>query len=619
MSNVIVPVLLSIIIVATFAVLYWTLRRCDREAFEDSCQTRPRQSHTRQDDIIGITNTVPDSSYVVYNPNYEGSYMKVNEDIPGTSTRKRGEAINHKIAAMCENNKQINGVNPYDSELWSPYRYKTTSGTERVYWEKDEPVYGGPCLWCAKGQGMFIPHSVPLPYDGSLGGQQGATGVVGCPNTLADRIQKKTLVLGRDMEINPMFTCDSHIYDNDQIVYSLQPNGGFQFAFRPKDTVNRIHIVYLDNTFNRCAPDIVVEALDIGGIAALDNGTIALLAQHDCDGATTPDANHSNAMKKPVIVCWRNGSLQWATRLTDPWRNFHYNDSEMSIYKQYPEGWGDYIGAKFGSFAHMMYDSATATTGVFFRLGSGEGHWWSMFVKVDSAGNPVSRGPGCGHDMGGRVVVAPNGDFNYICNDDGWGMYQSARHKQIVREMKEYAPGYSSARLGTFIKKKRNDGFFIAYSSRTWDYTLDPRALNADPDRGESISIPDEQPVANIYILELDSEMVTKRRIPYFGNTYDSNTDHYNVHLVPYGSADDVYLLHFVRANCTAKTSTFNYQIIRFNGSGFVPVTPLETISDIYIPMGSDPQVCRNGDLLWMFRKTDPNDRSLVVAIMKSC
>lgn len=619
--TVIALVLCFITVVAiTYTLLSATVKPSEPELYEGytTCQQRSHGS-SLHGTIINISNTRRDDEYLVYRSDYQGSYLKVNENIPGTNTERRGADINNKIARQCQENIQRftgRGINPYDPTKWDT-RMLESVGMIPVGWADVSSTTGfaGPCLWCPYGNGMYIPTEVPLPYS-SMGAEQcpaiGKTG--GCGTNLSSRLRTVKLQLKRPVTYEQFLDCHSS-HEVHIVAFGVQPNGGMQFVFKPQQ-YNRLHIVYLDASFRRYAADIVLEAVDVGGIAALNNGTILLISQMDCDAQPHPDGN-AKSVKKAVLVCWKDGKLAWSNMLTDQYRKMDYDQPESSYqsYIPYPEGWGEYIGT-YESFADMKYDPVSGETAVFFRVADGGGHWGSQFMRISATGQIVSKENGISHDMGGRIVMGYDGIFDYICNDDSFGFHHVRGRKRVVREMKEFVAGASPARLGSLIQRKNRNGFVLAYTSKTPNYSFDPNDIGKE--------IPNENPRASIFFLHLDTKMAPISRIPYFGNKDGHAYHYYNVHLMPYFyGSDETYLLFYMQMCCSTQACAPSpcFQLIRFSNNGsFEPVTQVEIIPNAYIPNGQSPYVCANGNLVWMHFEFEENkDCVACVNVMECC
>lgn len=592
---------------------------------DDVCLQRPFVLTSSDSSIVRLPATtavtlrpkaLTSNVHMLYTDSYTGGFLKVNEDIPGTTTRQRSSTLNSQIQNECSVNIAkfaSKGLDPYEPKDWADgtnyghgkHGYmREMSGTY-----KGENVKGGPCLWCPKGIGNHIPKTINLPYQGNIQ-LTGASSATSC-QTFATRFEKFVIELKEPSNFfeNYGHCSDGGHYDGHSLIpYDLQPNGGIQFAYHSRSRPFRVHLVYLDPQFNRVHPDdIIMEGKHVLGVAALNNGTITVLSQLDCDApaARTPDAS----MIKAVAIRWENGTIKWAKRVTDPYRAGLQTDNE-DRYETMLDGVGTYIGA-FNYIHGMAFDRTTDQVSFHVDMTGDRGaHWGSRFFTITRDGRVVQDSFGCSHDIGSNII-ADNGKFVQLCQDDGWGFHTPESEwfgprRGIIKEF--FLDGWhNSSRMGGIVKRKTAPGYFIPIGSLN-DYVFDPREKDTPKDRVKMRLVPDHEGnwLRYLYIIELDAQLNATRRIPYFGNDRsDPKVDYNNFRMAPYGNPnEETYLIYYtVHRDCQhvleKGVHTPVFQVIRYENGTFVPVTPVYNVEDLYIPIGARILTYPNGDLLW--------------------
>lgn len=544
----------------------------------------------------------------IFDDAYTGGFLKYNDTLsPGTGASTRDNATQTFISNKCDAAKGKQGVSSYDESIWrhrvgwwvyDPATKK--NGMTGVGFNQEANVsateYRGPCLWCAKFDGYWIPETVPLPYDGSRGKLPSVLdNLIGCPASFNDRFVQVTVNLPKRGRFNHVCNDASCVgYTGSQemtsayVKYDVSENGGIQLAWMEWHRYKGIlHVTYMDNNFKRVAPDIIVEAVDIGGIVAFNDGTVLLVMQKDCDGPTTADG--SSGMFKAVLIYWKNGKLQWATRITDPWVTG-------------ANGGGDYLTIyTHAKYTHLKYDPVhqllycnVHTSGGRGGLEPGGGHVGGACCTVNMSGSIVSKTTCCSHPQGDRYVVR-NGVKANVCADDGWGIQPGLQQEIGIAEWPDFLAGQCPVRLGSIVPKDtKNTGYFLAYLRKS--------AMKVGVDWAD---------LYKIFFLDLSNgnpngpsaslQNTSGKRIPYFNTSKYEGSEIGNLHLLTYGEG---FLLHFTSFPCNSFRTqkqckpTENYQQIKWNGSTFIPIS--DVVQNEYrIYHSDDPYMYPTGDYMW--------------------
>ena len=535
---------------------------------------------------------------------YRGGFMVVNDAAPGTTVSLRSAELKASIAAQCLGHVQNKrGIQPYDATQWTPFsvrgvaagwgmlneNYGTRFPTGFSQHKTPVAAFGGPCMWCAKGVGSWIPQTLStLPWTGSASAPPSA----GTRPDLAvvqtsSKLDGKPQVEGHRCYSGKCCSLPSQLH---KFPLGVQPNGGMQFLWKDEAST-RAHVTYFDPDFKQVG-QITFEADDIGGIVAFDTGTVVLVSQMDCDAPMTIDANTGEA--KAVVICWDKGKLLWAKRLTDPYRKTPTTEE----YKEDPTGNGDYVG-KLGC-AQVAYSSHDDTVAVYFRvtggaLADGGSHWGAnVYVLRRDTGEVARQSFACSHDMGGKMVAVSSAKsgFFHLCLDDGYGLNRTATYGERVQVSKESTvvrAGRSGAFTGSLVRRPNDGGFFLAMLSKAGKVFYD------------------------LYVLEFDANTnYTGRRIAFLEDPGYEKFNFHMVPMVPAGTAAgrEAYLMSWEvldTGGCKTEiegdlnfgpggVKEIRFRAVAFRDGKFEPIAPDLTTTDLGKRMSPEDQPVRLSD-----------------------
>lgn len=574
---------------------------------------RVRIAHELMTEVTDKKVYTSDYSHIetpIFDANYTGGWLKYNdEEAPGTGAKDRPPPIKQKIQELCEKNRKLIGVDNYDESIWryrvgwyhevEPNRYGKTADGYIPERQVAAHAYRGPCLWCAQYDGYWIPRQVPLPFSNSSGSSNMpdiVKNITVCSSDFNQRFLQVEVKLPKRAVFNP--ECNSagcvgftgmEEMTSASVKFDVAENGGIQLGWIEWHRYRGImHITYMDNNFKRVAPDVVMEALDFTGIKAFDNGTLAMIIQRDCDAPAIADA--SLGAVKAVVVYWKNGTLQWATRLANYWTDENGDGLYLAYYSHQKTSY-----LKYDAKSQLIYcnmNTSNRRTG----LTMGGGHLSVTTFTLNMQGQIVSTQQACSHPQGDRYVVR-NGVKAYVCMDDVWGIQPRLQREIGIPEWPDIKYGQAPVRLSSIVPTDdTNREYLLAYlrkpDNRTDKYKINFLLLENGNPQGTSASLSNKK----------------GDRILYFGTNelQASNLEVFNLHLMAYGSRTPhpQFLLHFTTVNCSSETTNEpcdpieNYQLIQLKGDNLEKAGPL--IQNKYrIYHNDDPFMYPNGDYIW--------------------
>lgn len=432
------------------------------------------------------------------------------------------------------------GVNPDGSIKPNPQRmsFIDVDGVGKTF--------GGPCAWCRPGQGAWVPKATPAPWTPATvkatddGGQSKVEA-----SSPSFNIVSKAQELGVfPYEMNPKLCgetigCASAL--TSRVPVARQPNGGWQLLLREAGT-NKCWVYYFDdrmNYFDR----FFLEATDIGGIVAFDDGTAIAVSQVDCDAPPTTNSAGGN-MNRAVVLCWRGGSLKWTKRLTDPYRK-QAGSISIDDYVDDPTGNGQFVTNMY--FSRMKGNADKNQIGVCVQqsggtLDAGGNHWGSVLYSLDAdSGKVVEQHFACSHDIGGRICPTASG-FAQVCAEDGVGkppvrglsvtcggtkgcpaFTDSDQYNAHLSGNSVDEAGWAASRIRSLIPRNDNaGGFVLAYLSKK------NKKFNDIVVRLFDANMRDQTGAAPIVILK-----------------NDTSYEYFNLHLMPFGAGTGTYLMYY--------------------------------------------------------------------------
>lgn len=531
-------------------------------------------------------------------PDYQGYFLKTNafdddykdyfpkNDQPGI----RSQALRDSLTQQCNAAKQRFGklLTEYHPAHWpANHRSVVENGSKWIRLagaggDQNDSFsfgdlnggkgHGGPCLWCAKGIGNWIPKTVPMPYSGPPGAPEKD---LSCTENFAARIQANEYKLSKG--ISPHMGTDY----GQPTPMAIQPNGGVQILWREHGRPIA-HLLYLDCNLKPCAPDIVFEAIDIGGIVAFNDGTLVLCGQKECDGPTT--WNRFTAMVKITVIYWKNGKLEWVRTLSDPYRKV--GQSQGMSYVENTDGSADHADNNNLFYAQLAYDDVSKTVSIYTLLTGGKGgltpgggHQGGRLFQIDLTGKVIHDVLACSHSWGLRMLATPN-HINAMCADDWYGIWRVESKKYPLKGVWK-RDKCCQIKMFSLVKRKGVDEFFMLFLYKQSD----------------------------VGVMYLDRDLALKKII------YIIKGGERSIHsaqLMPYEGADkDTFLLFWHHSSCPVEGPNLgprkcnglgSWQIITFNetdGGEFVGKSK-QYDSTLAIHTEDNPQVHPvNGDLMW--------------------
>lgn len=618
------------------------------------------------------------SSSPLLDINYPGLYGAMfdsvfNASTPGVNYAMYTPEVKAVINAQSSanyNNAAFKGTgfganNPHDPKAWHPIRWgvnpdgryqledqfgSTGSVTVDGFQFKS---FGGPGLWCDKGQGNHIPATVPLPFSSSLQ-QQPTTVFTGASPTaasLSERISQvkvhipyKVLHSGRVHGDNCAGFVGTHQYDSDQLPLAVQPNGGLQMAMRVDlDTKigkaggfdqngwsprKAIYVAYVNPTTLQLVGSFLVEGLHLGGIAAVGNtGTALLFTQKQCEA--TYISKSFQDLNKAVVARWDNGKLLWARQLTDVYRKSTKDFSDK-------DGYGDYVESDFQFWSQLRYDSGANQIRALFPQTGGHGsHQGCSYYALDAAtGEVMFETPTCSHCWGSRLLPKADSSrlYSVLCLDDGKGVKRVADKSPLDfsnvlyvtrgsnslssaaddNEFKNCESWYgNTARLLNVVQGSSSQQFFAVVTTR--------RCTKPLPPNGDETFPPTEK--NKVRILELNGDTSLKKVHAITIPDTTGTAEPFHCHLVPYylSGQEQTFLLYYMTFDCcdaekevyiwgpkvgqTQCPPKYMMAMIKFASDAFTFVgSPVET--GVKMLTQNDPVPVNNG-LLWAFYAKD--------------
>jgi hypothetical protein len=569
-------------------------------------------------------------------PNYLGGFMLVNdEDDPFNSKDLRSDTTKGQIRKWCDDVKAKMG-GQYNLDEWNDSTDITQTiagwglgvmpnGSIKPTHNRKSllsvagmgETYGGPCSWCRPGQGAWIPSTTPRPWTSSSAPQGDQETL--SPATLSSsffEIRYKMQELGLyPYEMNPKLCgvtigCASAL--TSRVPIARQPNGGWQLLLREAGT-NKCWVYYFDAAMTYFAR-FFLEATDIGGIVAYDNGTVITVSQPDCDGPPTTNMGGGN-MNRAVVLCWRDGVRKWAKRLTDPYRKQDPNNktavgASIDNYIDDPTGNGQFVTNMY--FARMKGNSDNQI-GVCVQqtggtLAEGGNHWGSVVYFLDAdTGKITEQHFACSHDIGGRICAKAKG-FVHVCAEDGVGgrginvtcggagacpaFSGDESNKHFAHNGHDEA-GWAASRIRSLIPRNDGtDGFVLAFLNKKDKKLNDIVVRLFDPNMQAS----SEQPI-----------VILKN---------NSADEYFNLHLAPFGGKTGRYLMYHEtlkdpvcrgnsenEARCYGPMKSRTWQLVQQTGASFQPVPDSTAVqqsgNNVRMNYEDDPVVCPDGAIVW--------------------
>jgi hypothetical protein len=410
-----------------------------------------------------------------------------------------------------------------------------------------------------------------------------------CPSSLEQRLTVSTIGTGVDIRYKRLG------YDNypldENILFSVSPGGGMLLAFR-ENNGNRIRVTRLNAQLTRDGPDLVVYAIDLGGLVAHDDRSFTLLTRRDDPGEPLRDTTTTDAIGKAAFLIHILGTKELfsvpltgtssITRASDPMSR----DCAPSL-----NGRLVWNGSKYGAY---------------FAVHGCEGdphepYYGDKLVYVDGNGNSLKGGWSWNCSISQGMRLLPERDkFTSFCMSDGAPyaglnlVTEGVEPRQLAPE--RVAAGYAAGRFGSVVRL--NGRYVVAWSSR------------GVPDEVASARRPDQasKPAPDVALLQLDSDYNTVMARTWLTET--PNVAETNLHIAPYGPRqllvvwDNVEALRCTEWTCWGTYTGTSARLMDLNGNFLTPDVRIDA------PPNSEQDIVvfPNGDLGWAFVRDEARD-----------
>jgi hypothetical protein len=376
---------------------------------------------------------------------------------------------------------------------------------------------------------------------------------------------------------------------DDRLAFTLAEDGSAYVAWNDFDVANTVHVTPLTAALTRAGDDVLVDGIDVGGIAAREDGFAILTVRPDPGQrlALTPGSRDSGMAI--MLVRYRAGREAFAVPLTGTASVTAKNDptardcSPGYLYSRL--AWN---GAKYG--AYFMTHACEGDPHV-LPSSDPRAPWnnGDKLVYVDDTGAGLRGGRNwiCSQDQGLRMWPGPD-VFTPICLADStpaMGLNVVMEDQPPVLLSAEAAgPNWCSAQLGSVIGFP--DGTFaIGFLSR---------------DVGASPDVP-TRPTPDIALLRLDTDRALIAPKRWLVET--SAIAETNLHFAPYGAARILMIWDSIEnPTCNAQVCFGTYggtyaRLIDRDGNELTSDTLIRAVPN----SGDDLSVYPNGDVAWAY------------------
>lgn len=443
------------------------------------------------------------------------------------------------------------------------------------------------------------------PRDAQPSGPE--AGIETCPASLAERVTTTTLQLNDEIRYKQLG------YDgaprDERVALSVAADGSAQVAWLNRAGTH-VHVTPLDAELRERGQEVVLEGLEVGGLAARSDGFALLTRRKDPGEPLRDPAAMDRIAPAALLLQVRRGVELAPVALTGTLAVTRRDDPEARDCAPTPlHGRLIWSGDKYGAF---------------FKLHGCEGDphaalYGDKLVYLNDAGDALPGGSSwnCSISQGVRLV-AESAAFTALCMAD----LAPARGLNLVNEDRAasaLAPeighsGYSGGQFGSLVKLA--DGYLVGWLSRGVAAPGSNEAARDAPD---------------IALLRLDRDRVPVGEVWYLGETPDIAEA--NLHLAVYGEGVLIVWDSVEDLRCEDWTCWGQYK-----GTLALHVTPdgkpLSRVATIRAAPNTedDIAVLPNGDLAWAYVDDDernydrqlaledvPAKRSLNLARMRAC
>lgn len=423
----------------------------------------------------------------------------------------------------------------------------------------------------------------------------------GCPDSLAQRLTVSTIDTGVDIRYKRV-GYDSYPLD-ENVLFSVSPAGRMLLAYR-ENNGNRIRVTRLNAQLTRDGSDLIVFAIDLGGLVAHDDGSFALLTRRDDPGEPLRDTTTTDSIGKAAVLIHILGTKELfaqpltgtssITRASDPMAR----DCAPSL-----NGRLVWNGTKYG--AYFAVHGCEGDTH--------EPYYGDKLVYVDANGNYLKGGWSWNCSISQGIRLLPGRDkFTSLCMSDGAPfaglnlVTEGVEPRQLAPE--RVATGYTAGRFGSVVRMS-NGAYLVGWLSR------------GVPDEIASARRPDQasKPASDIALIQLGADYSTLE--PRRWLTETPLVAETNLHIAPYGPRqllvvwDNVEALSCTEWTCWGTYTGTSARLIDMSGHFLSPDVRIDAPPNTE----QDLVVFPNGDLGWAFVPDDarnyaaplPNNRGI--------
>ena len=423
-----------------------------------------------------------------------------------------------------------------------------------------------------------------------------------CPDSLDQRLTVSTIDSGGwDIRYKKV-GYDAFPLD-ESVLLSVSPKGRMLLAFR-ENSGSRLRLITLNQQLNRDGSDLIVFAIDLGGLVAHDDGSFALLTRREDTGEPLLDPQAPDTAAKAAFLIQILGTRElFNPALTGTSSITRTSDSVARDCAPSLSGRLAWNGSRYGAFFGVRGCQGDPHEGL-------DG---SKLVYVDATGNYLEGGSrwSCTGQQGMRLL--PNtASFTALCMSEdapfaGLNLVtEGTAPRQLAPEA--VASDYAGGSFGSVVRMA--DGtYMVGWLSRG---VPDAMATDQHPSTA-SKTAPD------IALLRLGADYAALGPRIWLAET--PNVAEANLHLAPYGPNRLLVVWDNIAGlNCTLRTCWGTYtgtsaRLIDLQGNFLTPDVRIDA------PPNSEQDIVvfPNNDLGWAFVPDDernyaqplPNNRGI--------
>ena len=431
-----------------------------------------------------------------------------------------------------------------------------------------------------------------------------------CPATLRERLSVTRIDV--DADVGYLERAYDGFPRRSRIELSAAPGGGSLVAWQTSDHA-AIHVTPLTADQARAGDDVVVDALELAGLVAHDDGFALLVRQPDPGQPLAVDPTDMGT-QAAVLLRYRGGAEAFSLLLTgtaSPQPSLDYSSAL--------DGQLAWNGTRYGAYFAVHAGMGSAMQGV----------WGDQLHYVDDQGDILSGGWswGCSLDAGLRLLAEASGPFSAACLSDNspqtglnWMTEGAMQHLAF----EESWSGYTAGAFGSIVPV--SDGSHLVVWASRGDGGLASGASGAAGVHDRAQDAPD------LALVQVDADGTPRGPLTWLTST--PKVPEFTVHAAPYGQGRYLVIWSTLEScqydvgNCYGPFGGVFARLIDTEGNPLgadeeLPAGPTDEANLVVFP---------NGDVGWAFvdatadyttRLDDPASvpaqRTLSVARLRAC